>query len=224
MKQISKPILILKFIISIPILILILFWPAKTLNWPEAWIYIIIIMGFGILVTIYFLKHNPALIKKRMEIKLPKEIWDILIMLPLIIAMIALLIVPGLDKRYQWSNIPIGIEIIAFITFTYSLYWTFKVLKENSYLLKTVEIQKGQKVVSTGPYKNVRHPMYSAAILMVVSIALALGSLYTLIPAIIASILLIIRTHFEDNLLKKELKGYKAYTKTTKYKLLKGVW
>ena len=97
-------------------------------------------------------------------------------------------------------------------------------MKVNSYLLKTVEIQKNQKVVSKGPYKYVRHPMYSSSILMVFSIALALGSLYTLIPAAITAIALIIRTQLEDNTLSKELKGYKAYQKKVKYRLIPGVW
>ena len=223
--QISKPALILKFIIAIPVMIAILFWPAGTLRWTEGWIYTIIQLSFGAMTTIYFLKHDPELIKKRMETKLPPKLWDKLIMLPVIIAMTALLITPGFDAvRYQWTNIPIQIEILGFILFALSLYWTFLVMKENSYLLKTVEIQKDQKVVSTGPYAIVRHPMYAAAIIMVFSIALALGSLYTLIPAALVSLLLAIRTQLEDKTLQKELKGYKAYTNKTTYKLIPGIW
>jgi len=90
--------------------------------------------------------------------------------------------------------------------------------------LQTVEIQKNQKVVSTGPYKYIRHPMYSTSIIMVFNIALALGSLYAMIPAGLSSLALIIRTYFEDKTLQKELKGYKEYTKKTKYRLLPGVW
>ena len=97
-------------------------------------------------------------------------------------------------------------------------------MKVNSYLLKTVEIQKNQKVVSSGPYSYVRHPMYSSAILMVFSIALALGSVYTLIPAAITTLALSIRTSLEDKTLQKELKGYKAYTKKVKFRLVPWVW
>ena len=90
--------------------------------------------------------------------------------------------------------------------------------------MKTVEIQKDHKVVSTGPYAYVRHPMYSAAIIMVFSIALALGSLYALIPAAASSFALIIRTQFEDKTLQKELEGYTEYTKKVTYKLIPGIW
>ena len=214
----------LQFLLAIPVMVLILFWPAGTLRWAEAWIYIILQLGYSVIMVLYFLKHNPEIIKKRMEMKLPSRLWDRVVMIPVILAMISLLIIPGLNVRYNWSNIPIYIEVIGFIGFLTSSYLIFLIMKENSYLLKTVEIQKGQKVVSTGPYSIVRHPMYSASILMVFSIALALGSLYALIPAALASFFLIIRTHLEDNTLKKELKGYKDYTKRTKYRLLPKIW
>jgi len=224
-KQVSKTMLILQFILSIPIMVAILFWPAGTLLWPEAWIYIILQLGYAIILTLYFLKHDPELIKKRMEMKIPPKLWDKLIMAPLILVMTSLMIIPGLDAiRYGWSSIPLYLEVIGFIGFLLSSYWIFLVMKENSYLLKTVEIQKNQKVVSSGPYKYVRHPMYSSAIIMFFSIALALGSLYALIPAALSSIALIIRTHFEDKTLQKDLKGYKEYIKKTRYRLLPGFW
>ncbi len=224
MKKLSKTRILLQILIGIPVLIAILFWPAGTLKWTEAWIYLILQIGYSGLLTIYFLKHDPELIKKRMEMKIPPRLWDKIIMTPFIISMITLLIVPGFDLRYNWSNIPIYLEIVGFIGFILSSYWIFLVMKENSYLLKTVEIQKNQKVVSTGTYSHVRHPMYSGVVIMTFSIALALGSLYTLIPAALASIFITIRTQLEDKTLQQELKGYKAYTKKTKYKLLPRVW
>ena len=224
MNRLSKPMIIIQFLLAIPVMMAILFWPAGTLRWTEAWIYIIIQLGYSVIMVLYFLKHNPNMIKTRMEMKLPPKLWDRIVMIPVILAMISLLIIPGLDLRYNWSNIHIYIETLGFIGFLTALYWIFLVMKENSYLLKTVEIQKNQKVVSTGPYSIVRHPMYSASILMIFSIAFALGSLYALIPAALSSLFLIIRTHLEDNTLKKELKGYKAYTKKTKYRLLPNIW
>ena len=202
-EQISKTKLLLQFLIGIPVMILILFWPAGTLKWVEAWIYLILQMSYSALITFYFLKHNPDLIKKRMKMKIPPRLWDRIIMLPFITAMISLLIVPGFDFRYGWSSIPIYLEVIGFMGFLISLYCIFLVMKENSYLLKTVEIQKGQKVVSTGPYKYVRHPMYAAVVIMVFSIAVALGSLYTLIPAALCSFLIMIRAYLEDKTLIK---------------------
>jgi protein-S-isoprenylcysteine O-methyltransferase Ste14 len=221
----SVPMLIVQFIIAIPVMMAIIFWPAGTLKWAEGWIYLILQLGYAIILTFYFLKNNPEMIKKRMELKIPPKLWDKFALLAIVIVMTALLIIPGLDAvRYQWSSIPLYLEIIGFALFIISSYWIFLVMKENSYLLKTVEIQKNQKVVSTGPYKYVRHPMYSTTIIMVFSIALALGSLYTLIPAILATITLMIRTQLEDKTLQKELKGYIAYTKKTKYKIIPGIW
>lgn len=222
--KLSKPMLIIKFIIAVPITIAILFWPAGTLDWPEAWTFLAVLFIFAILLTLYFLKHNPEMIKTRMEMKVPPKLWDRVIMLPFVIIMILLLIIPGLDMRYQWSSISICIEIIGMACFIMSLYLTFLVMKENSYLLKTVEIKKSQKTVSTGPYKYVRHPMYAATILMTFSIAIALGSYATLIPAALASILITIRAQLEDNTLKKGLKGYKQYSKKVRYRLIPFVW
>lgn len=206
-------------------MILILFWPAGTLNWPEAWIYLVLQLGFSTAVAIYLNKHDPSLLQKRMQMRIPPKLWDKIIVIPFGLAMIALLIVPGFDAiRYGWSDIPFYFEIIGFIGFIISSYLLFLVMKENTYLLKTVEIQKNHKVVQTGPYAYVRHPMYSAVIIMVFSIALALGSLYTLIPAFLASLSLAIRTSLEDLTLQKELTGYKNYTKKVTYKLIPHIW
>ncbi|MFC1723341.1 methyltransferase family protein [Nanoarchaeota archaeon] len=223
-KEISKLVLFIKFVFAVPVMMAVLFWPAGTLRWVEAWVYIVLQLGYAVAMVFYFLKYNPELIKKRMETKLPPKLWDKIVMLPVIVFMISLLIIPGLDLRYGWSSVPLYLEIVGFVGFILSSYWIFLVMKENSYLLKTVEIQKGQKVVSTGPYNFVRHPMYLGTVVMVFSIAFALGSVYTLIPAALVSLAMMIRTWFEDEMLQKELKGYKAYTKKTKYRILPGIW
>ncbi|MFH1533352.1 MAG: isoprenylcysteine carboxylmethyltransferase family protein [Nitrospirota bacterium] len=224
-KPISKIWLVAQFIIAIPVMMLVLFWPAGTLNWVEGWIYLVLQLGYASIMALYFLKHNPELIRKRMEMKIPPRLWDKIVMIPFIIGMIALIIVPGFDVvRYKWSSIPVYWEVIGFLGFIITSYLLFLVMKVNSYLLKTVEIQKDHKVVSTGPYAYVRHPMYSVAIIMVFSIALALGSLYALIPAAASSFALIIRTQFEDKTLQKELEGYTEYTKKVTYKLIPGIW
>ena len=224
-KPISKIKLFIQFIIAIPCMILIVFYPAGTLNWMEGWLYIILQLGYTISISIYFLKHNPEIIRKRMQMKIPPKKFDKIIMIPFVLSMFALLIVPGLDVvRYKWSSIPIYFEIIGFVGFIFTSYLLFLIMKVNSYLLKTVEIQENQKVVSEGLYSYVRHPMYIVVMIMFFSIALALGSIYTFIPAIIVAIILVIRTHFEDKTLQNELKGYKEYTKKVPYKLIPKIW
>ena len=206
-------------------MMLVMFWPAGTLNWPEAWVYLILQLAMSIFMTIYFLKHDPGLIQKRMEVKVPPKLWDKMVMTPFVIAMISLLIVPGFDVvRYEWSSIPIYLEILGFIGFSIAMYGMFLGMKANPFCIKTVEIQEGHKVASTGVYSYVRHPMYSSAILMMFSIPLALGSVYALICAGVASVLLVVRTVFEDRMLRAELDGYKAYAGRVKWRLLKGVW
>ena len=110
MKPVSKTKLLLQFIIGIPIMILILFWPAGTLKWTEAWIYLILQMGYSGIMAIYFLKHNPELIKKRMEMKLPSRLWDKLVMFPFIIAMITLLIIICLILTLQIKQLGLLIK------------------------------------------------------------------------------------------------------------------
>lgn len=220
----SKVMISIQFILAIPVMMAILFWPAGTLRWAEGWIYLILQLLYAAIIALYFLKHNPGMIKTRMEMKLPPKLWDRIVMLPVIVAMTALLIVPALNVRFGWSSIPVYLKAIGFVGFLISSYWIFLVMKENSYLLKTVEIQKNQKVVSTGPYRYVRHPMYSCAIIMAFALALALGSVYSLIPAAIVSVSLGVRTFLEDKTLQNGLKGYKAYTKKTRYRLLPYFW
>jgi len=223
--KISKLNLFIKFIIAIPVVMAVLFWPAGTLNWTEAWIYLIIQFGFSGIYTIYFLKHDPQLIQKRMEMKMPPALIDKIIMIPFSITATAVLIVPGFDViRYQWSSLPIYVEVIGFVGFLVCSYFLFLVMKENSYLAKVVEVQKDHKVISTGLYKYIRHPMYAVVIPMFFFIALALGSLYALIPAVLTAIFLIIRIPFEEKTLIKDLKGYKEYTKKTKYRLIPKIW
>lgn len=220
----SVPLMILRFAISIPCMMAMLFWPAGTLYWVEGWAYLILQTGYSGILAVYFMKKDPDLIKKRMEMKIPPKLWDKFVMAPLVLSMFFLLIIPGFNVRFGWSDVPLLVEILGFGGFTLSLYWIFLVMKTNSYLFKTVEVRKGQKVVSTGPYALVRHPMYSSAILMVMCIPLALGSYHSLLISLFCSSLFVIRTQLEDKTLQKELKGYAAYTKKIKYKLIPGVW
>jgi len=116
--------------------------------------------------------------------------------------------------------------VVAYAGVMVSLLLFFAVLRENAYLSRFVEVQKerGHKVITTGPYRYIRHPMYVAVIVLLYSIPVALGSLWTLIPGLVLTILFIIRTHFEDKTLHDELEGYKAYSTKVKYKLFPGIW
>lgn len=224
MKTPSKTTIALQFIAGIVVCIALLFGVAGTWNWPEAWIYLIIQFTFSGIMATYLLKNDPSLLQKRMAFDIPKELWDKFIMLSIVIFSCALFIMPALDVRYGWSSVPLIVKTISFLLIAWSLHIIFLTLKENSYLAKIVVIQKGHKVISTGPYAKVRHPMYVGAIILFVALPLALNSVYSIIPGLIVALTLIIRTSLEDKRLHKELKGYKAYAKKVKYKLIPGVW
>jgi protein-S-isoprenylcysteine O-methyltransferase Ste14 len=137
----------------------------------------------------------------------------------------AQVVIFGLDAvRYEWSQIPFTLKAAGFAGLIFSLVLTFLPMKENPYLTKIVVVQKDQKVITTGPYKYIRHPMYSGVIILFFALPLALGSLFALIPGIPLTIALIIRTCFEDKMLHEELPGYKEYARKTRYRLLPWVW
>ena len=219
--------LIIRFTLFPLIMGVLLFVPANTLDWPAAWIYIIIYICSGIMVVSWLRKNNPELLKERMTfLKKTAHRWDKIIVLGSTVLFVALFAVPGFDFRYQWSQMPLILNIIGFVGIVSSFILIFLVMRENTYLSRVVEIQKerGHTTITTGPYRFVRHPMYVGVIVMSFCTSLALGSFYGLIPALLLAIIIGIRTHFEDKMLHKELPGYKEYAMKTRYRLLPGIW
>ena len=217
----------IKIVLTVLFFLVLVFVSAGTLDWPEAWLFMFILLGYGIPVGLWLKKHDPVLLKKRMELDKPVKTWDRIIMAFSSVFFIAALFVAGFDAiRYRWSQIPLIIESIAFIGIFLSFVWVFLVIKENTYLSRIVEVQKKRhhKVITTGPYSYVRHPMYVAVVLMTIFIPIALGSWYALIPSVIAGLFMVARTYFEDKMLQKELVGYKAYAKKVRYRLVPGLW
>ena len=184
--------------------------------------------GGSILMVVWLKKHNPELLKVRADIrKRVTKSWDKAILILIFLTCAPLFALPGLDAvRYHWSHVPLLLKIIGFIGLILSSVLIFWVVRTNPYSSAAVEIQKdrGHKVITTGPYEYVRHPMYVGAILGFFSMPLALGSLLTFIPAIILTALIVTRTHLEDRTLRQELDGYTAYAETVHYRLIPGVW
>jgi protein-S-isoprenylcysteine O-methyltransferase Ste14 len=155
------------------------------------------------------------------------KVWDKVILLISTIVFVPFLILPGLDAvRFQWSSIPPLIKMVGFIGIILSLILVFWVMRENTYLSRIVEIQKerGHRVITTGPYQYVRHPMYFGVIVLFFSIPVALGSLWSLIPSAVLTLLILIRTYLEDKTLREELEGYKSYAEKVRYKIIPGIW
>ena len=212
-----------RLLIGIPALFLILFLPAGTFAFWEAWIYLAILLIPMSLVMFYFLKKAPELLARRMKLK-EKQVEQKLIIKLSFIPFLLAFILPGIDKRLGWSNVPITIIVAAEILVLIGYILFFLVLKENQFASRVIEVEKGQKVIQSGPYRLVRHPMYLGAILMYVASPLALGSYWAVIPAIFIIPIFIARILNEESVLAKELEGYSEYKLITRYRLIPGIW
>lgn len=208
-----------------------LMWPAGTWRWREAWILVGLWTAFGLVMTKYLLRHDPALLAERLKlVPLHKEqkAWDRALMLLFITAGIGLYLVPGFDvMRYEWSEpLPVWLRIMAMLVHLPCFVILGWIMRENTYLSQVVKIdeERGHKVIKTGPYALVRHPMYTVTIILLFAVPIALGSRFALIIALFLMVLLIVRTYLEDRTLHAELAGYPEYARQTIYRLIPGVW
>ncbi|MCG8425342.1 MAG: isoprenylcysteine carboxylmethyltransferase family protein [Proteobacteria bacterium] len=206
-------------------------WPAGTWRWWEAWTLIGLWVAYAIAVTAFLARHDPTLLAERMKaspMQKGQKTWDKVIMLLMFTAGIGIFIVPGFDVvRFGWSEpLPVWVRILALLVHVPGFAFISWVMRENTYLSRVVKIddERGHQVITTGPYALVRHPMYSAVIIMLLATPLALGSRFGLIPAALMVALLVVRTYFEDRTLNAELPGYPEYAKKTRYRLITGIW
>jgi len=221
----------LSLVVRMSLFAVALLWPAGTWQWWEAWVVVGLWTVFGIVMTYYLLRHDPALLAERMKL-VPlhneQKAWDKVIMLLFFIAGIGLYLVPGFDVvRYGWSDpLPLWISIFAMFVHLPCFLFLGWVMRENTFLSQVVRIDedRGHQVVTTGPYSLVRHPMYTVVIILLFAVPVALGSRFALILAMFLTILLIIRTYLEDRTLHKELEGYPEYAQKTRYRLIPGIW
>ncbi len=227
-KEISTPRVLVRLMIGIAAMSAAFFGSAGTFDWPAAWLYMIFQFSFSAAMTVWLKKNNPDLLKDRMTfLKSSARGWDKAIFWIMVVVFIPYLFLPGLDAiRYRWSWVPLLLRVLGFIGIAATLLMISWVMRENKYLSRVVEIQseRGHRVITTGPYRYIRHPMYVAVITQLICIPLALGSLFALIPAALLTALIVIRTHFEDKTLHSELEGYKAYSEKVKYRLVPCIW
>lgn len=175
------------------------------------------------LAAIYLLKNDPELLERRMRTREGQSEQSVVIMLTSIFLVVTFLL-PGFDKRLGWSNTPVWMVIVADILVLLGYYLFYLVLRENSYASRVVEVEADQKVISSGPYALVRHPMHAAILLMFAISPLALGSIWGMLPMILLPIFLVARILNEEKVLREELDGYKEYTKRVRYRLIPGLW
>ena len=221
----------LRFVVRITLFAVALMWPAGTWKWWEAWVLVGLWSLYGVVTINYLIHKDPALLAERLNlVPLQKEqkVWDKALMLLFFIAGIGLYLLPGFDvMRYEWSEpLPLWLRVIAMLIHIPCFVILGWIMRENTYLSQVVKVDKerGHKVITTGPYALVRHPMYSVTIILLFAVPVALGSRFALIVSLILVLLLIVRTYLEDRTLHAELEGYSKYAKQTIYRLIPGVW
>lgn len=205
---------------------LLLLVPARTVHYWEAWMYLSIFFAASALTTAFLARRDPALLERRMRggPTAEKRPVERLIMAFTSIGFIALLVVPALDHRFGWSDVPVFAIAAGDVLVAVGFYFIFLVYRENTFTSATIEVAEGQKVVSTGPYAIVRHPMYASALLYLVGTPLALGSYWGLLPLVAMLPFLIWRLFDEEKFLAEHLPGYLEYQKKVAHRLVPGIW
>jgi protein-S-isoprenylcysteine O-methyltransferase Ste14 len=205
---------------------LLLFVPAGTVHYWQAWVYLSIFLGASALTTLYLLRRDPALLERRMRggPTAEKRPAQRLIMLATSLGFIALLVVSALDDRFGWSAVPLGVVVAGDVLVAIGFGLIVRVYRENTFSSATIEVAENQTVISTGPYAIVRHPMYASGALYLFGTPLALGSYWALVPIAAMMPFLIWRLLDEERLLAKDLAGYIEYQKRVRYRLVPFVW
>ena len=199
------------------------FVPAGTLDYWQAWVYAILLNFCMLVVTVYLLRNDPGLLERRMQYRErnPQQKLFVAFSYPIFIAVFLL---PGFDQRFGWSHMASIISIAAAVVVLLAYGFIFLVFRVNSYTARVIKVEAGQKVITTGPYALVRHPMYLGSIIMYIATPLALGSWVAVIPALLYIPVLALRIRDEEETLARELEGYREYMQKTKYHLIPGIW
>jgi protein-S-isoprenylcysteine O-methyltransferase Ste14 len=207
-------------------LAVVIFLPAWSLRYWQGWLYWLIFGLACLALGIYFSRHDPALVARRMEAgpKAEKEPRQKLILMCATVALIASYVVCGLDHRFRWSSVPLWLVLAADLLVILGAYGFYVTFRENSYAASTVTVESGQSVISSGPYAAVRHPMYTAAIILYVATPLALASWWGLVPASLLVAVIVWRLIDEEAYLARHLAGYVDYRQRVRARLVPGVW
>ncbi len=206
----------------------VLFLSAGTLHWTGAWVYIVVMVGLSLTMGVALARRDPGLMNERLSPPIQKNqtAADKVLLSILLFAIFAWLALMGLDVRYGWSAVPLWVQVVGAVVLLISIWICYLTMLENSFAAPVVKIQeeRGQTVITTGPYSYVRHPMYSGAILFFAGTALLLGSWWGLASVLFFIVLLAIRTFIEEQALRTGLQGYGDYAMRVRYKLIPMVW
>lgn len=202
---------------------LLFFLPAGTWRYWQAWMYIAILIIPMFFVLVYFMKHDPALLERRMRMREERKEQRKIIQASGIVFVLAY-ILPGFDIRYGWSNMPAWVSIAAGMVLFLSYMLVFRTMQVNSFLSRVIEVAENQKVIDTDVYGIVRHPMYVGMVVLYVISPVVLGSWWAVIPALVIIPVIVFRILDEEKALEQELPGYVEYKRKVKYRLIPFVW
>jgi protein-S-isoprenylcysteine O-methyltransferase Ste14 len=213
-------------LIGIVFFVVLLFWPAGTLNYWQAWVFIAVFTVATLVPSVYLAVRDPAALARRMKAGPIAETRTIqkLINVGFILAIVAMLVISALDHRYGWSHLPIAVVVLGNVLVAAGLVLAQLVVIQNGYAAATITVEAEQKVVSTGVYGIVRHPMYVSTLILMPGVPLALDSYWGLLVTILAIPILVLRIADEEKFLRQELEGYDEYTQKVQYRLVPGVW
>jgi len=208
------------------VMVALIFLPAGTLNYWQGWVFFAFFFVGSSAIGLYLALYNPVLLERRMNVgpTAEKETSQKIIILFALLGFIALLVFPALDHRFGWSPVPPYVSVAGDALVALGFLLTFIVILENNYAASTIQVVEGQKVVSTGLYAYVRHPMYAGVLPMLVGMPLGLGSWWSLFGLVLVVPAIIWRLLDEEKFLHKNLPGYTEYTKKVRYRLIPFIW
>lgn len=214
---------ITKFILGVVLIGLLIFLPAGTFSFFNGWLFMVILFVPMFFAGIVMLFKNPDLLKSRLDAKEKQREQSVVIKLSGLM-FLAGFIVAGLNYRFDWLMLPKGVSIGASAVFLVAYILYAEVLRENTYLSRTIEVKENQKVIDTGLYGIVRHPMYSVTLLLFLSMPLVLGSIYSFLVFLAYPFIIAKRIKGEEEFLEKELDGYSEYKQKVRYRLIPFIW
>ena len=203
------------------------FLPAGDLRWVKGWLFLLVFLVLMAAAIVYLWYTNPDIFVARSRIHAGTKGWDKALPPFLLLSFVAIFPIAGFDAgRFHWSSVPAWLIVLGYILLGVGFFLSIWVYRVNKFAEPGVRIQteRGHKVIDTGPYAIVRHPLYLVALLMSGGIPLALGSLWALVSSAFGALVLVVRTVLEDRTLQEELEGYKEYTRRVRYRLIPGVW
>lgn len=217
---------VIQLLVTFLVIIVLLFVPAGTLDWPQAWWLTVVLLGSMVMAIVYVMRVNPDVIAARQKFGEGTKGWDLFIVTLAIVGIVAVLPAAGFEVRFGGGALPLPVILLGYVIYCAGFIVMTWAQGHNRHFEPTVRIQsdRDHSVVDTGPYAHVRHPGYISGSLFTLGMALALGSAWAVVPAVFTVMVLLVRTILEDRTLREELPGYADYARRVRYRWLPGIW